>query len=101
MARKRLVSSSGRLVLVIDDNEEYLSSCARLIAREGHEVITAKNAIEGLQILRARHVDLVLVDYFMPAMTGEQFVQQLRTFNTNVQVVLQTGYASEQPPREM
>ena len=37
----------------------------------------------------------------MPGMTGEEVVTQLRQFDPYVQVILQTGYASEQPPREM
>jgi diguanylate cyclase (GGDEF)-like protein len=63
--------------------------------------VTTPGAKEGLEILRTRRVDLVLVDYFMPGMTGEDFVRELRTFDPLAQVILQTGYASEQPPREM
>jgi len=37
----------------------------------------------------------------MPGMTGEQVVTALRQFNPHVQIILQTGYASECPPREM
>ena len=37
----------------------------------------------------------------MPGITGDEVVAQLRQFNTHVQVILQTGYASEQLPREM
>ncbi len=101
MPRKRTTVSTGRSVLVIDDNAEYLTSTARIIARDGHEVLTASSGEDGLRILRARSVDLVLVDYFMPGMTGEQFVSELRAFDASVQVILQTGYASEQPPREL
>jgi diguanylate cyclase (GGDEF)-like protein len=54
-----------------------------------------------LRTLREERVDLLLLDFFMPGMTGEEVVVELRKFNTHVQVVLQTGYASEQPPREL
>jgi diguanylate cyclase (GGDEF)-like protein len=37
----------------------------------------------------------------MPGMTGEQVVAEIRKFDPFVQVILQTGYASEQPPREL
>lgn len=73
----------------------------RLLAREGHTVIAANNPLQALEILRRERVDLVLVDFFMPQMTGEAFVMELRSFNPLVQVILQTGYASEQPPREL
>lgn len=98
---RRPTTKSGRSVLIVDDNAEYLSSCARLVGRDGHDVLTAHNAREGLAILRSRAVDLVLVDYFMPGMTSEELVAELRRFNPLVQVVLQTGYANDRPPREM
>ena len=72
-----------------------------LLEREGHNVLTATNGPEALSILPQQPVDLLLLDYFMPGMTGEQVVAELRKFNPFVQVILQTGYASEQPPREL
>jgi len=102
MARKQLKQAkTGRTVLVVDDNLEYLASAEMLLAREGHTVIAVSNPVEALELLRRQHVDLVLVDFFMPEMTGEDLVRELRTFNPVVQVILQTGYASEQPPREL
>ncbi len=101
MPRKRTIVSSGRSILVIDDNQEFLVSAARIIERDGHEVLTASSGEEGLRLLQSRRVDLVFVDYFMPGMTGETFVSELRKFDPTVQVILQTGYASEHPPREL
>src|SRR6185436_4775491 len=72
-----------------------------LLEREGHQVIPAANGLEALTLLRKQSVDLMLLDYFMPGMTGEEVVLQLRQFNKLVQVILQTGYASERPPREL
>lgn len=92
---------TGRVVMVIDDNAEYLATVERLLARDGHRVLTAVTGAEALAILRTVAVDLVLVDYFMPGMTGEDFVIELRRFDPMMQVVLQTGFASEQPPRQM
>src|SRR5262249_33570592 len=102
MARKQKPREGrGESILVIDESVESLASTERVLAASGYSVIAVDNAPEGLAILRERPVDLVLVDYFMPVMTGEAFVKELRQFNKLVQVVLQTGYASEQPPREM
>ena len=102
MARKRDEQErSGKTVLVVDDNEEYLESSRRMVDRDGHTALTARSAEEGLALLRDRDVDLVLVDYLMPGMTGEDFVREMRGFRPTTQVVLQTGYASEHPPREL
>ncbi len=103
MARiaKKNVPESNYTILLVDDDVDYLEPTQRLLQREGHRVFTADNGPTALQILKDRKVDLLLLDYFMPGMTGEEVVVELRKFNTVVQVILQTGYASEQPPREL
>jgi diguanylate cyclase (GGDEF)-like protein len=102
MTRKSQSSkSSGFTILLVDDNLDYLETSRRLLDREGHNVLTAASGLETLTILKDQKVDLVLLDYYMPGMTGEQTLIELRAFNPVVQVILQTGYASEQPPREL
>ncbi len=102
MARKHSrKSENGRLVLIIDDNEEYLRSTQDLLRRVGHSVLATSDPGVGLQLAQTEPVELVLVDYHMPGMNGEEFVVELRKWNPLVQVVLQTGYARELPPREL
>jgi diguanylate cyclase (GGDEF)-like protein len=103
MARKgnRRAAGTGRTILLVDDSLDILESSRALLEREGHTVLVADNGPDALRILREQDVELLLLDYFMPGMTGEEVVAQLRTFNTRVQVILQTGYATERPPREM
>jgi diguanylate cyclase (GGDEF)-like protein len=99
--RAKIEQASGYTVLLVDDNPDYLQATRLLLEREGHNVLTATNGPEALSILPQQKVDLLLLDYFMPGMTGEQVVAEIRKFDPFVQVILQTGYASEQPPREL
>ena len=102
MARQRSSPApTGHTILVIDDNQDYLLAAERLLARCGHSVVAMSNPIEALELLRKRTFDLVMVDFFMPEMTGEALITELRTWDPLVQVILQTGYASEMPPREL
>lgn len=103
MARKSASrrEGTGRSILVVDDSREILESTKALLEREGHTVLVADNGPDALAILRREDVELLLLDYFMPGMTGREVVDELRRFNTRVQIVLQTGYSSERPPREM
>jgi diguanylate cyclase (GGDEF)-like protein len=102
MARRhKVVESSGYTIALVDDDPDYLEAARRLLETEGHVVLTATDGDEALKLLRSTTVDLLLLDYFMPKMTGEQVVAELRTFDTSTQVILQTGYANERPPREM
>jgi len=102
MTRKsKTDQSSGYTILLVDDDPDYLEATKHLLQREGHAVLCAPNGSDALALLHQTQVDLVLLDYYMPGMTGEQVVTELREFNPYVQVILQTGYASEQPPREL
>lgn len=102
MARKYKVrSSSGFIIVLADDDPDYLDATRLLLESEGHDVLCAKNGSEVLALLRRRHADLLLLDYFMPGMTGEEVVVKLREWNSQVQIILQTGYVNERPPREM
>jgi signal transduction histidine kinase len=102
MARKPKTSSdSGSSVLLVDDNQDYLQATRLILEREGHQVLLAGNGLEALELLRQQQVDVLLLDYFMPNMTGEEVVAEVRQFNREVQIILQTGYASEKPAREM
>ena len=95
------VQVSGRIILLVDDDLEYLAATQRLLEREGHQVLAASSGQQALRLLHDTQVDLLLLDYFMPGLNGEAVVIELRQFNQLVQVILQTGYASEQPPREL
>ena len=103
MARKRgSAQSSGYTILVsIDDQEEILTSVRLLLEREGHHALTASSGEEGSALFRLENAHLVIVDYFMPKMSGEDVVKEIRQLNTEVQILLQTGYAGEKPPLEM
>lgn len=101
MARKRTTQASGSTILVIDDQEEILISVQMLLEREGHTVLTAQSGQEGLALFRQHLAQLVIVDFFMPEMTGEEVVREIRKLDTDVQILLQTGYSGEKPPREM
>lgn len=99
MARIRgTVHSSGYTILLIDDQEEILASVQLLLERDGHKVLTALNGEKGLCTFRQEKVHLVIVDYFMPQMTGEDVVREIRKTDKDIQILLQTGYAGEKPP---
>jgi signal transduction histidine kinase len=101
MARRSRRVDSGYTILVVDDQADTTESVRTLLEHEGHRVHTACSGAEGLEILQRDDVHLVIVDYFMPRMTGAQFVERVRTFDPYVQIILQTGYAGEHPPRTL
>ena len=102
MTRKtRTEQSSGYTILLTDDNLDYLASHATAARTRRHTVLTREQRPRGAHRPASEQDRSLLLDYYMPGMTGEQVVTELRLFNPYVQIILQTGYASEQPPRAL
>jgi two-component system, chemotaxis family, chemotaxis protein CheY len=81
-------------VLVVDDNDDVLSSIAEFLKEEGFEVHTAYNGREALDFLRAHSApDIVLLDLMMPIMNGWEFrEEQLRDAQlSRIPVVVMTA----------
>ncbi len=98
----RLASTlpSGFTILIIDDDEAVLYSTKQLLLREGHHVLIARNGQEALHLCQKHEIHLLLLDYSMPGMTGLDVIENLRSFNRETQIILQTGF-TEKPPRQM
>lgn len=102
MARlSRTKPSSGSTILVVDDDAAIVSTLEQILSHEGHTVLTATSGAQAIELCQNHTVHLMLLDYFMPGMTGEEVVRAVRAFNQEMQIVLQTGYASERPARQM
>lgn len=102
MARRRTrPPNTGFSLILADDDPDYLGATQLLLESEGHAVLAAGNGQETLRLAREHDADLLLLDYFMPDLTAEEVVTELRRSGSEIQVVLQTGYADERPPREM
>jgi two-component system, cell cycle response regulator len=102
MARKyQNAAPSGHTILVIDDSPDIVQSSRFLLEAEGHRVLTANDGPSGIALAEQEHPHLILVDYFMPGMTGEEVVRQVRERDRLVQIILQTGYSGEKPARVM
>ena len=65
-------------VLVIDDEEDYRIIIQEVLCSAGMEVRLAPDGAEGLRMLKEKRSDVVLVDWMMPRMDGEQFCRAMR-----------------------
>jgi DNA-binding NtrC family response regulator len=82
-------------VLIVEDDGAMAQMCAKLIRRRGHSAIVAESCQDALAIVKAgRDVDAVLSDVHMPQMSGIELLAQLREFNTQLPVILMTGYTN-------
>ena len=65
-------------VLVVDDNREIRTVLSHYLKRQGHVVTLAENGRQGLELVRVKEFDLVLLDIMMPEMNGYQMLEHLK-----------------------
>jgi adenylate cyclase len=65
-------------VLVVDDDGANREVLSRRLRRLGHTVVTAGNGREAIEILRAKPIDVVLLDLLMPEMNGYEVLERCK-----------------------
>lgn len=80
-------------VLAVDDDELVLSSTLCMLKALGHEVVAANAAPQALALLQGQHFDVLVTDHAMPQMTGTQLVQQARSNDRALAIVMVSGYS--------
>lgn len=83
------------LVLVIDDERAVREAVADILEMEGINVLAAANGDEGIALYQKHHeqIDLVLLDLSMPGKSGHETFLELEAFDSNVRIMLSSGYS--------
>jgi len=81
-------------ILVVDDEKNYLLVLSALLEEEGYEVLTSASSLEALEILKASDVDLVLTDMKMPGMDGIELLEQIKTRDAELPVIMMTAHGT-------
>ena len=94
--------SAPRRVLVADDNRDMLKAVELMLRLGGHEVATATDGIEALDLLRREPPDVALVDIGMPRMNGYQLAQAVRQepWGRNLLLVAMTGWGQKRDKQQ-
>jgi putative two-component system response regulator len=65
-------------ILVVDDDPIIVGLLTRMLARDGYEVLTARDGVEALDLVATHQPDLVLLDVTMPRMDGFAVCRRLK-----------------------
>lgn len=88
---------SGETILIIDDSKEIVKHLTEfMLPAYGYQTLHAFDGETGLQLIRDKKPDLVMLDLHLPEMTGTDILQQMTQESLSTPVVLMTGYGSEQ-----
>jgi PAS domain S-box-containing protein len=81
-------------ILVVDDEEIVRRTATHMLKQHGYSVVLAANGKEAVDVFRERasEIILVLLDFTMPIMSGEETLRHLQSIQPNVKVLLSSGY---------
>ncbi len=81
-------------ILIIDDEASIRSSLQGILEDEGFEVTSVETGEEGLEALRHQNVDLVLLDIWLPKMSGIDVLKRVKAMEESPQVVMISGHGT-------
>ena len=90
------VNDSRFKVVLVDDNSMVLNSTSSIVESLGHQVFTADSAAQGFEVLRqVKDVDVILLDFEMPEMTGVEMAKILLKEDPGFPIVFVSGFSNE------
>ncbi|MCB9098034.1 MAG: response regulator [Anaerolineales bacterium] len=93
-----LIKGQNETILVVEDDKEVLNTVSMLLKSLGYRVLPASNGKEALAIYQQHQktVNLVLSDIVMPDMSGLALLAALKTCNTDIKMIMMSGYPLNQ-----
>ena len=92
------MESRSQIVLCIDDNQDLLDCEKAFLESFGYTVLTAPSGGKGLELAALHSVDVVIVDYFMPDMNGQDVAIEMRRLQPQAPIIMLSG-ATDIPER--
>lgn len=93
---------SPKHILVVDDEPIVCDAVKMMLEFDGHTIETANGAEQALALFEKAHFDVVITDYSMPGMKGNELAARLKALKPGQPVVMITAYAemlaAEQTP---
>jgi CheY-like chemotaxis protein len=90
-------TSQALRILAVDDDALVLANTATMLQELGHAVVEAASGKQALSILRSDSLDVVVTDYAMPGMTGEELAEAIKHEFPEMPILMVSGYADLAP----
>ena len=100
--RKNMVNheSNGYRVIVVDDEQGIVDSLSIFLKRSGYDFTGLTNPLEAIERVRHEHFDMMILDFMMDPIHGDEVVEEIRKFNKDLYILLLTGHKDLAPPLE-
>lgn len=99
--RKRIsVPSNSMKILLVDDEQGIIDSLSIMLKRSGYYYEGITDPLKAVEKLKNEHFDLMILDYLMVPIHGDEVVKRIRQFNSEIYILLLTGHKDLAPPLE-
>ena len=78
-------------ILLVDDDETILDTYQVILEMEGYTVHTASNPYKAIQIIQDQDIQLAILDYNLPNMTGTELGRLVKKFNQSIGIMFISG----------
>ncbi len=85
---------AGEKILIVDDEEGMRRLLVRVLAREGYQAAAVKSGVEAMRRISGESFDLVITDIQMPGMDGLALLEELKSFDPALPVMVITAYGT-------
>ena len=87
-------------ILAVDDETGILDTLSVILQRAGYEFFGCTDPVEAIRKVLNEKYDLIILDYLMHPLHGDEVVEEIRKFNKEVYILLLTGHKDLAPPIE-
>ena len=87
-------------IIAVDDEEGIIDSLTVFLERSGYKLVGVSDPVKAIEIVKKEHFDLMLLDFIMTPLHGDQVVEQIRKFDKELYILLLTGHKDIAPPLE-
>ena len=89
-----MIKKATMKLLIVDDEQEFLSLIEKRLSRRQMEVTCADNGSSALELVKEQDFDVVIMDVRMPGMDGLEALRRMKEVKPTLPVLLLTGHAS-------
>lgn len=89
-----MVETNNIKILLIEDEQDVRESYVDMLSFMGFAVDTAENGLNGLEKINRSAYDIVITDLNMPVMDGLETLRRIKKKNSNIEVIVITGFAT-------
>jgi|SRR5688572_25675663 len=88
-------------ILVIEDDAQVAQMLHAVVVDSGYDCLCAANGLKALRLVRTYRPDVILLDHYLPGMTGVELLVLLRREYPEIPVVMVTANADQQTALKM